>query len=83
MIKSEPKPYEHSEVPKPKKILELECRGCEFVEFKPEGNWEAKGLESGTPFKEIDLNEGDWFDYDEKAVAEVSIKDMKWEVVRG
>lgn len=82
MIKGEPQPYNYAEVPKPGKILEFECRGCEFVEFKPEGNWEAKGLESGTVFKDIDLNEGDWFDYDEKAGAEVSIKDLKWEIVR-
>ncbi|KAF8249724.1 DUF866-domain-containing protein [Wilcoxina mikolae CBS 423.85] len=82
VIKNEPQPYNHAEVPKPQKILEFECRGCEFVEFKPEGNWEAKGLESNTVFKEIDLNEGDWFDYDEKAGAEVSIKDLKWEIVR-
>jgi len=73
----------HSEVPKPAKILELECRGCEFVEFKPDGNWEARGIDSNTPFREIDLTDGDWFDYDEKKAAEVAVKDMKWAIVRG
>jgi hypothetical protein len=82
VIKTAPKPYETAEVPKPKKILEFECRGCEFVEFKPEGNWEAKGTDSNSPFKEIDLTEGEWFDYDEKAGEEVSIKDLKWEIKR-
>lgn len=47
-----------------------------------QGEWEAKGLESPTTFNGIDLQEGEWFDYDEKAVAEVSIKDLKWEVRR-
>jgi hypothetical protein len=28
------------------------------------------------------LNEGEWFDYDEKANDEVSIKDLKWEIKR-
>ena len=27
------------------------------------------GLESGTPFNEVDLEEGEWVDYDEKVVA--------------
>lgn len=82
MIKNPPIPYEQMEVPKAKRILEFECRGCEFVEFKPEGNWEARGVDTNTPFKEIDLDEGDWFDYDEKSAVEVSIKDLKWEIKR-
>lgn len=46
------------------------------------GDWLATGLESNTKFAAIDLSEGDWFDYDEKAGEEVSIKDMKWEIRR-
>lgn len=42
----------------------------------------AKGLESTTKFSGIDLQEGEWFDYDEKAGKEVSIKDIKWEIMR-
>lgn len=47
-----------------------------------QGEWEAKGLESSTIFSGIDLQEGEWFDYDEKAGGEVSIKDLKWEIRR-
>lgn len=47
-----------------------------------QGEWKAKGVESGTKFTGIDLTEGDWFDYDEKASGEVSIKDIKWEIRR-
>jgi len=46
------------------------------------GEWMAKGLESPTKFALIDLQEGEWFDYDEKAGEEVSIKDLKWEIRR-
>ena len=28
------------------------------------------------------MSEGEWFDYDEKAGDEVSVKDIKWEVRR-
>ena len=42
----------------------------------------ATGTESGTKFAAVDLQEGEWFEYDEKAGDEVSIKDMKWEISR-
>ena len=47
-----------------------------------QGEWTAKGLESTTVFTGIDLQEGEWFDYDEKAGEEVSIKDVKWDIRR-
>lgn len=47
-----------------------------------QGEWMAKGLESPTKFSAIDLQEGEWFDYDEKSGKEVSIKDMKWQIKR-
>ncbi|KAF2239917.1 DUF866-domain-containing protein [Viridothelium virens] len=74
--------YEQQSPPKKKNIIELDCRGLEFVEFKADGEWLAKGLESGTSFSGIDLSEGEWFDYDEKASEEVSIKDLEWEIRR-
>jgi hypothetical protein len=50
--------------------------------YTGQGEWLATGLESGTKFTAIDLQEGEWFDYDEKAGEEVSIKDLKWEIGR-
>lgn len=47
-----------------------------------QGEWIAKGLESGTKFEGVDLQEGEWFDYDEKVGEEVSVKDLKWEIRR-
>lgn len=49
---------------------------------KRQGEWQAKALEGPTKFSGMDLQEGEWFDYDEKAGEEVSIKDFKWEIVR-
>ncbi|KAF2842269.1 DUF866-domain-containing protein [Patellaria atrata CBS 101060] len=81
-IKAPPVPYEQSEPPKRVNILEFDCRGLEFLEFKPEGEFLATGIESNTPFTGIDLSEGEWYEYDEKAGEEVSIKEVKWEIRR-
>lgn len=67
---------------KPVKLLELDTRGLEFVEFKPDGAFSCKGTDSGYPFAEFDLQDGEWFDYDEKASQEVSITDIKWLFVK-
>lgn len=47
-----------------------------------QGEWEVKGADSSTPFSGIDLSEGEWYDYDEKAGEEVSIKEISWTVGR-
>ena len=33
-----------------------------------QGIWKCKGLESNTPFTDVDLTEGEWTDYDEKVL---------------
>ncbi|KAK3491020.1 uncharacterized protein B0T23DRAFT_383002 [Neurospora hispaniola] len=81
-IKAAPAAYEQTEPAKKQKLLEFDCRGLEFVEFQPEGSWLAEGIDSNTKFTDIDLTEGEWFDYDEKANDEVSIKELKWEINR-
>ena len=47
-----------------------------------QGEWKAVGAESGTKFTGIDLSDGEWYDYDEKASEEVSINNIKWEIRR-
>ncbi|KAF4549143.1 Hypothetical protein D9617_23g005580 [Elsinoe fawcettii] len=81
-ITDAPKAYEAQSPAKAVNIIAFDCRGLEFVEYKADGDWLAQGAESGTKFEGIDLSEGDWFDYDEKAGEEVSIKDLKWEIRR-
>lgn len=74
--------YDAQSPPKPLNILELDCRGLEFVDFRADGEWLADGVESGTKFTAVDLSEGEWFEYDEKASEEVSIIGIKWEIRR-
>ena len=52
-----------------------------FSNFQ-QGEWNAKGVESSSKFAGIDLQEGEWYDYDEKTSEEVSIKDVKWTIRR-
>ncbi|KAH7114273.1 hypothetical protein B0J11DRAFT_540554 [Dendryphion nanum] len=81
-IKAAPASYPQSDPPKKQNILEFDCRGLEFTEFKAEGEWLATGAESNTKFTAIDIDEGEWFDYDEKSGEEVSITNVKWEIRR-
>ncbi|KAK5631444.1 hypothetical protein RRF57_007158 [Xylaria bambusicola] len=80
--KMAPKPYEQTEPPKQQTVIEFDCRGLEFTAFSPEGEWLADGIDSGTKFEGIEFQDGEWFDYDEKANDEVSIKDLKWDIKR-
>ncbi|KZF19460.1 DUF866-domain-containing protein [Xylona heveae TC161] len=81
-IKAAPASYQYNSPPTRQKVIEFDCRGLEFTDFKPDGEWVAQGLDSGTKFAGIDLSEGEWFDYDEKAGEEVSIQELKWEIRR-
>ncbi|KAK9381162.1 uncharacterized protein V2V93DRAFT_368495 [Kockiozyma suomiensis] len=82
-FKSKPQPYTLEDSGKLKNIIELETRGLEFLEFKVEGAWSCRSSENEkTKFEEIDLQEGEWFEYDEKAGEEVMITDIKWEIRR-
>ncbi|KAI9461831.1 DUF866-domain-containing protein, partial [Boletus coccyginus] len=59
------------------RILVVECRGLEFIEFDPRGQWTCRGTDSNTSFDEIDLQEGEWYDYDEKAALPVQITSVE------
>lgn len=67
----------------PVALLQMEARGVDFVSFIPQGNFEAIGShKSKTPFNEIDLSEGEFYDYDDNAGNEVSITEIEWTIVR-
>ncbi|KAF9568484.1 DUF866-domain-containing protein [Agrocybe pediades] len=57
-------------------LLVIECRGLEFVGFDPRGTWKCTGM-TGTEFPEVDLVDGEWNDYDEKAALPVGISDVQ------
>lgn len=53
----------------------LECRGCEIIDFDPQGTWTCKGAQSNTPFEEVELSkeEAEWNDYDEKVRSSMTL----------
>ncbi|KAJ7293491.1 hypothetical protein C8J57DRAFT_1269168 [Mycena rebaudengoi] len=57
-------------------LLQIECRGLEFVGFDPRGIWKCIGTK-GTVFPDVDLEEGEWNDYDEKAALPVGVSDFE------
>ncbi|EIM92592.1 DUF866-domain-containing protein [Stereum hirsutum FP-91666 SS1] len=61
-------------------LITVDCRGLEFTGFDPRGTWKCIGAESRTVFNEVDLEEGEWFDYDEKAALPVGVSkiESKW-----
>ncbi|KAK3846900.1 MAG: DUF866-domain-containing protein [Linnemannia gamsii] len=81
-IVSKPVAYEIENNDKFATILTVECRGLELVGFEPREGWKAKGAESGTPFEDIDLTEGDWAEYDEKSELPVAISSIESKFVK-
>ena len=65
-----------------KTIIEFECRGFEPIAFQPHKPWFARGIESNTPFKLIDLDAEDFVDYDEEAAQSVGIYEIKGQFVK-
>ncbi|KAJ2861909.1 hypothetical protein GGI22_002332 [Coemansia erecta] len=62
-------------------VLTIECRGIEPVEIELRDGWMAKSTESDECF-ELDLTEGEWYDYDDKAAVEVSVTEIESRFVR-
>jgi len=58
-------------------ILTVECRGLEFTHFDPWGNWKCKSTDSTTVFSDFKFEDGEWFDYDEKAARPVQITSLE------
>jgi len=60
-------------------LVTIECRGLEFVGFQPRGIWKCVGTRD-TPFTDVNLEDGEWVDYDEKAALPVGVSgfESKW-----
>ncbi|KAF7968215.1 hypothetical protein HWV62_31583 [Athelia sp. TMB] len=76
---SVPKPYSVDSNGQFAPLIEIECRGLEFVGFDARGVWKCVGAESGTKFPEVDLEDGEWNDYDEKSKLPVGVSGIKSE----
>ncbi|KAK7809899.1 hypothetical protein U0070_000285 [Myodes glareolus] len=77
ILSSTIKSYNSEDNEKFKTIVEFECRGLEPIDFQPQAGFAAKGVESGTVFSDINLQEKDWTDYDEKAQESVEIFEVR------
>lgn len=64
-----------------KTIVVFDCRGVEPVDFSPRVGFTAEGDETGTPFPEVVLTEGEWADYDEKKGEPVGISEIQHQFV--
>jgi len=60
-------------------FITIDCRGLEFTSFDPQGVWKCVGTESGTPFTEVEFDNGEWVDYDEKTKEPVGISEIESE----
>ncbi|KAJ7492707.1 hypothetical protein FB451DRAFT_1336557 [Mycena latifolia] len=61
-------------------LLQIECRGEAYLSIDLSklirGMWKCKGMK-GTVFSEVDLEDGEWTDYDEKAALSVGVLEFK------
>lgn len=64
------------------KILEIDARGVEFVEFKATGQWTVNSTVSSAKFDEVDLEDAEWYDYDDNAGEEVSVTEVEFDIAR-
>ncbi|KAJ2083294.1 hypothetical protein H4R24_000941 [Coemansia sp. RSA 988] len=80
-IVSNPVEYTDKDNGKFVSILSLECRGLEPVHFEPRDGWRVTGTKSQAKF-DVDLTEGEWYDYDGDAAVEISVTEVKSGFVR-
>lgn len=67
---------------KPATLATFDVRGLRLVEFVPDGYFTAESEYNGAKFTEVELIDGEWYDYDEPAGSEVSIQNVNWELVK-
>ena len=56
-------------------LVAFDCRGLEPVEWECRGGWVAQA-ESGRKF-DVELEDGEWYDYDDDANASISITGIR------
>ncbi|KAG0727086.1 UPF0587 protein C1orf123 [Chionoecetes opilio] len=69
--------YTADDVPGYKVIIAFECRGLSVVDFQFRQGWQCEGVDSRTPFTDLDLDE-EWCDYDEEANCPVGITELEY-----
>jgi hypothetical protein len=80
-IKITGKSYTIEDNGKAVRMADVDIRGLDLTEFKADGKFQCIG-DKGTKFEEVDLEDNEWFDYDEKAGQEVSVTEVQWAFVK-
>ncbi|KAK6461523.1 hypothetical protein DFJ63DRAFT_185108 [Scheffersomyces coipomensis] len=61
-------------------ILMINTFGIRLLDFIPDDQFECMSLLSNSIIQEIDLSDGEWYDYDQLGNGEISISEVKWKV---
>ncbi|KAK6457232.1 uncharacterized protein RJT20DRAFT_38063 [Scheffersomyces xylosifermentans] len=61
-------------------ILRIITHGIELLEFIPDDQFECQSKLSNRVIQEIDLSNGEWYDFDDEGNGDVGIDAVKWEL---
>lgn len=65
-----------------KSFVAFDCRGLEPTEFEPRSGYIVKCAENGRTFEDVEIEDGDWTEYDDKNKNSVSISEFKSQFVK-
>lgn len=65
-----------------KSIVTFDCRGIEPIDFDPREGYIVKAIDNGRTFEEVEIEDGDWTEYDDKNKNSVSISEFKSQFIK-
>ncbi|CAO1392638.1 unnamed protein product [Diamesa tonsa] len=65
-----------------KGIVTFDCRGIEPLDFDPRSGFIVKSVDGGITFEDVEIEDGDWSDFDEKLSCSVSISEFQSQFVK-
>lgn len=65
-----------------KTFVIFECRGIEPFDYEARDGFVAKAIENGQTFEEVEIEDGDWSEYDSKNNCSVAISEFKSQFVK-
>lgn len=64
-------------------LWQLDCRGCDISKFNPQNITFVVELQQGKMECIIEEGEDEWYDYDDNQGEEVSITEIKFDIIKG
>lgn len=74
--------YTESDSGKFKNFISFDCRGIEPTEFDPRGGYVVKSIDNGQTFEDVEIDSGDWTEYDDKNKNSVAISEFKSQFIK-